>query len=102
MIYPKVVVGNLQGIVDSGFIFDGHPTPTTVQTLRDPGGNVTSRMVSNTQNEIKNRNFTGNLNWKHTFDSTGKEVMTDVDYVRYTNTSDLLLSTDFYNHSLQL
>jgi len=88
---------NVFGIVASGFLFDGHPTPTTVQTLRDASGNVTSRMISNTDNDIKNKNLTLNLNWKHTFDSTGKEFTTDFDYVRYANTSDMVLGTDFYN-----
>jgi iron complex outermembrane recepter protein len=88
---------NVYGIVVSGFLFNGFPTPRTVQTLRDPVGNITSQMISNTENDIKNKNLTVNLNWKHTIDSTGKEIMTDFDYVRYANTSDLLLSTDFYN-----
>lgn len=87
---------NIFGIVVSGFTFDGHPTPRTTQTLRDAAGNVTSVMISNTENNINNKNFTGNLNWKHTFDSTGKELTADFDYVKYANTSDLLLATDFF------
>jgi outer membrane receptor protein involved in Fe transport len=88
---------NVFGVVVSGFAFSGHPMPTTTQTLKDPAGNVTSKMVSNTDNDISFKNITGNVNWKHTFDSTGKELTADFDYVRYGNTSDLLLATDFYN-----
>lgn len=88
---------NVFGVVVSGFLFNGYPTPTTVQTLRDASGRVTSKMISTTGNDIKNKNLSLNLNWKHSFDSAGKEIMTDFDYVRYANTSDLLLGTDFYN-----
>lgn len=88
---------NVFGVVVSGFVFNGHPTPTTVQRLRSPSGILTDSIVSHTDNDISNKNFTGNLNWKHTFDSTGKELTVDFDYVKYANTSDLLLTTDFYN-----
>jgi hypothetical protein len=90
---------NIFGVVVSGFAFNGHPTPTTTQILKDAAGNVTSKMVSNTDNNLDFKNFTGNLNWKHTFDSTGKELTADFDYVRYANTSDLILATDFFNGS---
>ena len=33
-----------------------------------------SRLVSTTDNDIKFKNATLNLNWKHTFDTTGKEI----------------------------
>ncbi|WP_332699991.1 outer membrane beta-barrel protein, partial [Halalkalibacter lacteus] len=39
----------------------------------------------------------GNLNWKNTFDTAGKEVTTDFDYVRYSTVSDMTLATDCYN-----
>lgn len=34
------------------------------------------------------RNATGNLNFKHTFDSTGREITVDVDYARFNNLHD--------------
>ncbi|MDP9229460.1 MAG: outer membrane beta-barrel family protein, partial [Bacteroidota bacterium] len=60
-----------------------------------------SRLASYTTNKIKFNNATLNLNWKHTYDSTGKELTADFDYVIYSNTSDMLLTSDFYNSSLQ-
>jgi outer membrane receptor protein involved in Fe transport len=88
---------NVLGVVVSGFAFNGQPAPYTISTLRDAAGNVTSVMESNTDNDISFKNFTGNLNWKHNFDSTGKELTVDFDYVRYANRSNILLATDFYN-----
>jgi len=91
---------NTFGIVVSGFEFSGHPTPTTVGNLSDRNRVLESRLVSKTKNDIKFKNGTINLNWKHVFDSTGKELTADVDYVVYSSVSDMVLSTDYYNSQL--
>lgn len=90
---------NLFGIVLSGFAFDGHPTPTTSSVIKDKNGNVQSSLESLTNNNTHFRNFTGNLNWKHNFDSAGRELTADLDFVTYRNTSDLLLTTNAFNAS---
>ena len=92
---------NIFGIVVSGFTFNGHPTPTTVADLTDVNGQLENRLASYTTNKIRFDNGTLNLNWKHSFDTLGKEITADFDYVVYSNTSDMLLTTDFYNSSLQ-
>jgi len=92
---------NVLGIVVSGFAFNGHPTPTTVADLRDINNVLEQRLQSYTDNDITNKNLTLNFNWKHTLDSTGKELTADVDYVKYDNVSKMLLTTDYYNESLQ-
>ncbi|HET6722238.1 MAG TPA: outer membrane beta-barrel family protein, partial [Chitinophagaceae bacterium] len=92
---------NIFGIVVSGFTFSGHPTPTSVSDLVDENMQLENRLVSSTDNDIKFQNATLNLNWKHTFDTTGKEITADFDYVVYNNVSDMVLTTDFYNSSLQ-
>lgn len=92
---------NIFGVVVSGFVFDGHPTPLSTQTLKDAAGNSTGTIVSKTDNNISFKNFTGNLNWKHTFDSTGKELTADFDFVKYGNTSDMLLASDFFDGNYQ-
>ncbi len=93
---------NTFGVVVSGFTFSGHPTPTTVAELQDENHVLQTRLNSYTDNRIKFRNFAANLNWKHTFDTTGKELTADFDYVVYSNVSDMVLETDYYNSSLQL
>src|SRR5260370_24297181 len=65
---------NILGAVVSGFTFNGHPTPTSVADLEDVNRQLEQRLGSYTRNRIHFRNFTGNLNWKHTFDTTGKEL----------------------------
>ena len=93
---------NTVGIVLNGFSFSGHPKPTTVANLSDENRVLESRLASFTDNKIKFKNGAVNLNWRHTFDSTGRELTADVDYVAYENVSDLVLTTDYYDNALQL
>lgn len=88
---------NSFGIVLNGFLFSGHPTPTTSTTFSNLGGAVFSRLESKTTNDLSWKNFSTNLNYKHTFDSTGTELTADMDYARYENVSDQLLRTGFFD-----
>jgi iron complex outermembrane receptor protein len=88
------------GIVASGFVFDGNPTPTTVADVKDINYNLESRLITHNDNDISFKNFTGNLNWKHTFDSTGRELTADFDYVRYNTLTEMNMTTDIYDGSL--
>lgn len=92
---------NTWGIVLQGFAFSGHPTPTTEARLQDANRQLQNQLNSSTDNRIKFKNFSANLNWKHVFDSTGKELTADFDYVVYSNVSDMVLQTDYYNSMLQ-
>jgi outer membrane receptor protein involved in Fe transport len=92
---------NTFGIVLSGFAFSGHPAPVTVGDLSDENHVLQSRLVSNTWNNIKFKNGTVNLNWRHVFDSTGTELTADFDYVVYSSVSNMVLTTDYYNNALQ-
>jgi outer membrane receptor protein involved in Fe transport len=88
---------NTFGVVASAFMFNGHPTPVTVNTLSDANHEETSSMVSLTENKIDFNNFSGNFNYRHVFDTTGTELTVDLDYIGYRNTSDMLLTTQFYD-----
>ncbi|HEY0434636.1 MAG TPA: TonB-dependent receptor, partial [Chitinophagaceae bacterium] len=86
---------NTFGVALSGFMFNGHPTPTTVTTLADENQVTTSELLSLTQNRIHFNNYSGNFNFRHSFDSTGREITADIDYIAYRNTSNMLLTTEF-------
>jgi len=75
---------NILGIVAGGFVFNGNPSPTTIADDKDVNGQLRSRLITYAHNDISFKNFTGNLNWKHTFDSSGKELTADqVRGIRY-------------------
>lgn len=88
---------NTFGIVVSGFTFSGHPTPRTVTTSYDANHQPLSMMISNTDNRLRFRNFTSNLNYRRTFDTTSRELTVDLDFIVYDNNSRMLLTTDFFD-----
>ncbi|HNU87145.1 MAG TPA: TonB-dependent receptor, partial [Ferruginibacter sp.] len=92
---------NSFGIVLNGFLFAGRPTPTTHTTFSTLDGDVFSRLNSHTANELSWKNFSTNLNYKHTFDTTGTELTVDLDYSGYKNVSDQLLQTGFFDGNYQ-
>ncbi|HQZ75030.1 MAG TPA: TonB-dependent receptor [Chitinophagaceae bacterium] len=92
---------NTFGIVVSGFTFSGHPTPGTITTTSDENYQPISIMVSQTDNKLRFQNFTSNFNYRHQFDSTGRELTADLDFIAYDNTSRMILTTDFFDGSHQ-
>lgn len=88
---------NTIGVVVSGFDFAGHPTPQTITTSYDEFYNPVTVMVSNTDNRFRFRNFTSNLNFRRQFDTTGRELTFDFDFIAYDNTARMTLTTDFYD-----
>lgn len=92
---------NTIGVVATGFVFSGHPTPVTTTSTNDAQYNLLSKMVSRTDNKIKFKNISGNINFRHQFDSTGKELTADLDYIAYDNTSVMTLTTDFFDGNNQ-
>jgi iron complex outermembrane recepter protein len=89
------------GVVLSGFAFNGNPKPITTSDIYDASNHLQSRLVSYTENDLSFRNFTSNLNWRHKFDSAGQELSADVDYVRYDNVNEMMLTTEKYNSQQQ-
>ncbi|MFI5130910.1 MAG: TonB-dependent receptor domain-containing protein, partial [Chitinophagales bacterium] len=88
---------NTFGLVATGFQFNGHPTPSTVTTISDVNYQPSFSLVSLTENRIKFQNLTFNFNYRHVFDTTGRELTADLDYVIYSNVANILLTTDAYD-----
>ncbi len=87
---------NVFGVVLNGFGFFGRPTPFSNQVISSPDGTVQSVLKSYTTNELTFWNYSGNFNYKHTFDTLGTELTADFDYIGYSNGSKSLLVTDVY------
>jgi iron complex outermembrane recepter protein len=48
-------------------------------------------------NNDHNRNIVGNINFKHSFDSAGKEITADIDYGQFNNASVSSMTTSYQN-----
>lgn len=88
---------NSFGVALSGFQFNGFPSPTTITSTSDENRVVNSQMVSLTDNRIRFRNLSANFNYRHVFDTTGRELTSDFDFITYDNLSRMDLSTRFYD-----
>jgi hypothetical protein len=88
---------NVFGIVLNGFGLWGYPRPVSNQVISRPDGTVESVLKSVTGNKLEFLNYSANINYKHSFDSAGREITVDMDYVGYSNTSNSLLATDVFD-----
>jgi iron complex outermembrane receptor protein len=89
---------NIFGVVVNGFGFFGRPSPVSVQAITNPDGTVLSVLESNTVNKFNNYNYSTNINYKHIFDSTGRELTADLDYIGYSNENKSSLVTNIYDN----
>ena len=75
------------GIVLSGFRNEENTYSTSNITLMDPNHVVDSFVYSPSTNKNTWKNTSVNLNFKHQFDSAGRELTADLDLVRYSSTN---------------
>lgn len=84
---------NTIGVIARGFIRDGGSESQNTTYQSNP---ITGQILSSFQtfnNKVFNRkNFSGNVNWKHSFDTTGTNLNVDIDYSTFklTNSSDII------------
>ncbi|MEO8406698.1 MAG: TonB-dependent receptor, partial [Chitinophagaceae bacterium] len=84
-----------------GVVLSGYVNPSTWQSrtstdIFDPNGVLTDKAGAYTENNEKWNNLSGNVNFRHTFDSTGQELTTDFDYIQYRSTSRQPLMSTYY------
>ncbi|HQR94501.1 MAG TPA: outer membrane beta-barrel protein, partial [Sediminibacterium sp.] len=83
---------NTFGVLIRGFnLMSDEERDNTTQQFNATTGQLLSTFKTLNNNKIQRNNLAGNLNWKHVFDSTGKELNMDFDYSNFqlTNTSDI-------------
>ena len=88
---------DVAGIVINGFFNKRTEDPESNSYVRNPNGTVIYELLSNSVNRGRVDNLSLNMNYKHTFDSAGREMTADLDYVRYNRTNTTLLSTQSYD-----
>jgi len=84
------------GVVFTGYFNPGYFDNTSTTNIEDGLGNVDS--VTTTKGHVKQnfQNFGTNLNFKHTFDTTGKELSADLDYLGYTQSNYQMYNTGYF------
>jgi iron complex outermembrane receptor protein len=76
------------GIVTSGFVNPGTFTSRSTSFLKDPNEVVDSIVFAQSKQEENWKNGAINLNMRHEFDSTGREITADLDYITYRSSQD--------------
>lgn len=85
------------GVVASGFINPETFSSRSTIFLKNSKAVIDSINYAESRNKNKWDNGSINLNLRHQFDSTGRELTADVDYVTYSSGNDQTLSSTSYN-----
>jgi iron complex outermembrane recepter protein len=88
---------NVIGLVVTGFGFFGRPMPASNQVISEPDGSTESVLASYNTNKNDFFNYSANTNYKHSFDSSGRELTVDLDYMGYSNNAKNTLYTSIYD-----
>jgi iron complex outermembrane receptor protein len=88
---------DVAGFVVNGNFNDHKQQPATNSNVRDGSGNILYKLLSLGGNSSLSSNVSSNANYKHTFDSTGREISADVDYVYYYNRNNTGLNTQSFD-----
>ncbi|HSK13086.1 MAG TPA: TonB-dependent receptor [Phnomibacter sp.] len=89
------------GVVLTGLYNPGENTGDNVTFIKDPSGEVETQMNATSAVNSLWKNAGINFNFRHQFDSTGREISADADYLTYKNSADQVLSSYFFDKSGQ-
>ncbi|MES2847545.1 MAG: TonB-dependent receptor [Bacteroidota bacterium] len=85
------------GAVVSGFINNNNFNNSGTTLLKNDLGITDSSMVTATDMNNKWKSFNGNFNLRHVFDTTGRELTFDADYIRYNQNNYQLLDNQYFD-----
>ena len=85
------------GIVFNGFINPRIQDNFTNTYIFAPDGQLTTHNVADADMRPEMKNYSINVNFRHQFDSTGRELTADADYAGYRNTNAQLFNNLFYD-----
>ena len=85
------------GLVFTGFNSPGSSNNTSDVFISDPNKILLSRTFASSGNDKKWKNFSANLNFRHVFDSTGKELTGDFDFLNYSSSNLQSLMNAYYH-----
>lgn len=87
------------GIVLSGFYNPNSQVGDNTSFLKDPNSNVDSIVHAKTDIDELWKNASVNVNMRHVYDSTGRELSIDLDRILYRNSSDQLFVNSTFSGS---
>lgn len=85
------------GVVYTGYYNPDEFNNRNTTYLRNALGELESKTYATTEMDNIWKGNTLNFNFRHVFDSTGKELTADADYMYYKNVSDQLLSNYYFD-----
>ena len=88
---------DVAGIVVTGSINPWKNWQDGFSNLRDVDGHINTTFLSDAYNANKSRNINTNFNYKHVFDSIGREISVDVDYGYYRSDGTNFLTTEIFD-----
>lgn len=87
------------GVVFTGYSTPGDEAGNSTSFLKNKNGSLDSIVTAERIEKSKWKNGGINLNVRHTFDSTGRELSADVDFLQYKSSKDQLFYNGVYNPS---
>jgi len=87
---------DVAGFVVNGNLGDHEQSQSSDSYVKDGSENVLYMLHSMSLNPSSSKNISANSNYKHTFDSTGREISVDADYVYYDNMNNPNLNTQSF------
>jgi len=88
------------GFVASGYIHPEHQFNYNTSYLKNSSNAIDSIVYSTSDTKEKWKNGSFNLNFRHQFDSTGKELTADLDYSGYSSGNNQLFTNASYNSDM--
>ena len=85
------------GVVVNGNLENGDEPGNNTSYIQNGNGEVNTVVVATNSHKQQYNNFGANFNIKHRFDSTGRELSADFDYVNYNITANQNFQNEFYN-----
>jgi iron complex outermembrane recepter protein len=85
------------GFVASGYIHPDHQLNYNTAYLKNANNSVDSIVYSTSDTREKWKNGSFNLNFRHQFDTTGRELLADLDYSGYSSGNDQLFTNATFN-----
>ena len=85
------------GVVLSGFINPGFNSGNNTTLLKNGNNQVDSIVYATNYSKNKSTNWSTNFNFRHVYDSTGKELTADLDYLTYNQSTAQIFVNKYFN-----